>query len=90
MRSTRSSSANALIFTTKFPVNFGQAAQILNTVWGLNSPPVFKQKSSLLIARNRQNPPSQIQQLSIVSEAADNAHRFITSDVRTHSKSLIS
>jgi hypothetical protein len=31
-----------LIFTTKFPVNFGQAEQILNTVWGLNSPPVFK------------------------------------------------
>jgi hypothetical protein len=33
-----------LIFTTKFPVNFGQAAQILNTVWGWNSPPVLKQK----------------------------------------------
>jgi hypothetical protein len=46
--------------------------------------------SSLLIAKNRENPPSQIERLSIVAETADNARRCGASDVRTRSKSLIS
>jgi hypothetical protein len=90
MRSTRSSSANAPdTYPPKSPVNIGQAAQFLNKEWGLNSSPVFKQKNSLLIAKNRQNPPSQIERLSIVAKSTDNAHRVIASDVRTRSKPVI-
>ena len=46
----------------KFPVNFSANAQNPNTAWGLARPPIQKQKNSLLnsllIPKNRENPPS--------------------------------
>jgi len=52
----------------KFPVNFSTNAQNPNTAWGLARAPIQKQKSSLLnsllIPKNRENPPSPNELLS--------------------------
>jgi len=46
----------------KFPVNFSTNAQNPNKAWGLPRAPIQKQKysllNSLLIPKNRENPPS--------------------------------
>ena len=46
----------------KFPVNFSTNTQTPNTAWGFTRTPIQKQKksllNSLLITKNRENPPS--------------------------------
>ena len=53
---------SSLLIHIKFPVNFSAKAQNPNTAWGLARAPIQKQKSSLLnsllIPKNRENPPS--------------------------------
>ncbi len=53
---------SSLLIRIKFPVNFSANAQNPNTAWGLTRTPIQKQKSSLLnsllIPKNRENPPS--------------------------------
>jgi hypothetical protein len=54
--------------SVKFPVNFRTNAQNPNTAWGLARAPIQKQKysllNSLLIPKNRENPPSPNELLS--------------------------
>ena len=52
----------------KFPVNFSTNTQNPNKAWGFINPAIQKQKSSLLnsllIPKNRENPPSPNERLS--------------------------
>ena len=53
---------SSLLMGIKFPVNFSTNAQNPNKAWGLPRAPIQKQKysllNSLLIPKNRENPPS--------------------------------
>jgi len=53
---------SSLLIRIKFPVNFSANTQNSNTAWGLPRAPIQKQKNSLLnsllIPKNRENPPS--------------------------------
>ena len=53
---------SSLLIRIKFPVNFSANTQNSNTAWGFINPAIQKQKSSLLnsllIPKNRENPPS--------------------------------
>ena len=59
----------------KFPVNFSANAQNPNRAWGLARAPIQKQKNSLLnsllIPKNRENPPSPNELLSKGARVAD-------------------
>ncbi len=59
----------------KFPVNFSANAQNPKAAWGLARPPIQKQKksllNSLLIPKNRENPPSPNDLLSKGARIAD-------------------
>ena len=59
---------SSLLIHIKFPVNFSANTQNPNTAWGLARAPIQKQKSSLLnsllIPKNRENPPSPNELLS--------------------------
>jgi len=66
---------SSLLIRIKFPVNFSTNAQNPNTAWGLARVPIQKQKSSLLnsllIPKNRENPPSPNVLLSKGARIAD-------------------
>jgi hypothetical protein len=66
---------SSLLMGIKFPVNFSANAQNPNTAWGLARPPIQKQKNSLLnsllIPKNRENPPSPNDLLSKGARIAD-------------------
>ena len=53
---------SSLLIRIKFPVNFSANVQNLNKAWGFINPAIQKQKysllNSLLIPKNRENPPS--------------------------------
>ncbi len=66
---------SSLLIHIKFPVNFSAKAQNPNRAWGLARAPIQKQKSSLLnsllIPKNRENPPSPNDLLSKGARVAD-------------------
>ena len=59
---------SSLLMGIKFPVNFSANTQNPNKAWGFTLSPIQKQKSSLLnsllIPKNRENPPSPNELLS--------------------------
>ena len=79
---------SSLLIRIKFPVNFSANAQNPNTAWGLARAPIQKQKSSLLnsllIPKNRENPPSPNELLSKGAKIPD-----ITASAKASDKTAV-
>ena len=79
---------SSLLIRIKFPVNFSAKVQNPNKAWGLTRAPIQKQKksllNSLLIPKNRENPPSPNALLSKGARIAD-----ITASVEASDKTAV-